>query len=134
MHRAIRPTQVETACCAGYREFTFYGESLPIEAPPTDYAILNKTASNYIHGEVQTLNLFTMVVTIPSLSNYVLDERSVQVLPTTLESTRVDISYPGGNELYLIHPSGADILMGIFTIRIWMDNLTLISWKHLKNY
>lgn len=125
MHRAIRPVKKDTACCAGYKEFTFYGESMAIETTPTDYAILNATASNYIHGEVQTIDLDHMVVTIPSLSLYALDEKSVQVIGTTFETTRVDVEYTGANELYLGHPD-ALTLKGIFTIRIWTDNLTLL--------
>lgn len=121
--KPIRPIPINTTCCLGHREFTFYGESLAIESTPVDYAILNATASNYIHGEVQTLNLHSMIVTIPSLSSYLLDEKSVQVIGTILGSTQVNVQY-SGNTTMLIHPTNIDLLKGIFTIRIWIDNLT----------
>ncbi len=126
MHKAINPTPAETACCAGYREFTFYGESSAIVGEPIDYAIYNKTASNYIHGEVQTISLTAMMITIPSLSLYELGFINTQVLGTTQDSAHVNITFNGDNTVTIETPNLLSTLLGVFTIKIWMNHLILI--------
>lgn len=124
--KPIKPVKKDTACCAGYKEFTFYGESLPIEGPPEDYAILNSTASNYIHGEVQTISLTAMMITIPSLSLYELGFINTQVLGTTQDSAHVNITFNGDNTVTIETPNLLSTLLGVFTIKIWMNHLILI--------
>lgn len=116
--RPIKVVPVDTSCCAGYKEFTFYGNTFP-----GDYTIYNSTASNYIHGEVDTSGLQTLRVIFPSLTAYTLDIKSVQVIATTVLSTSVIVGYNSDNTVD-ISWDDLGVIEGVFTVRIWTDHLT----------
>lgn len=118
--KPIRPVPVDTSCCSGYKDFTFYGITFP-----ESYTVYNSTASNYIHATVEAIGLQAFRITFPSLTASELDAKSVQIIGTTSLSTTVLVGYNNNNTIDI---SWDDLgaLNGLFTIRIWINHITPI--------
>ena len=110
---------VDTSCCVGYKEFTFYRN---VQTDET--FIINSTSLNYIQGIVTQISDIVSI-SFPSLLGKILNEKSVEVLENSvIHSYNVTILYPGNNTIsFVAFPYG---VRGTFTIRIWINQLELI--------
>lgn len=122
MFEASKKLIIDKSCCAGYKEFTFF-----VDSQEEEVSIYNNTASNYIHGEVTYGMLTASVdVTFPSLIGSNLNEKSIQVISTEYtDGTKVNIAYNTNNIVGLVMDT-LPYITGIFTIRIWTDQVELI--------
>lgn len=112
---------IDTSCCAGYQEFTFFRSN-----DTNVTTILNSTASNYIAGTVAEISQSEISVTFASLLGSDLNEKSIQVIPTTLSTGTEVIPVYSGNSTVGIQWGDIGPLTGVFTIRIWTDQIELI--------
>ena len=119
--RPIKPVRVDTSCCAGYKEFTFYGITFPEQTVP-----LNITTSNFIPAVTEAISSQAIRLTFPTLSAYILDETVVQILGTAANGTTITIGYNGNNTID-ISWGNLGVLSGVFTVKIWVNNLQLYT-------
>jgi hypothetical protein len=117
---ASKELLIDNSCCAGYKEFTFFAANFPFEVN-----VYNSTVHNYIHAEVTAIGLQEFSLEFPSLVGKVLNGKSVQIIPTTFFHNEVIPIYNGDNTLNF---SWAEVgpITGVFTIRIWTDQVELI--------
>lgn len=112
---------VDTSCCAGYREFTFFRDN---NADTT--LILNTATSNYIAGTVSEPASSAISITFPSLLGSNLNEKSVNVF-YNLEALNISIqTFYNGDNTVLLNWISPSTIIGTFTIRIWTDQVVLI--------
>lgn len=110
--KPIIPFSVNTNCCVGYKEFTFSGNTFP-----TEYVIINPTASNYIAAVVTSVGIQTFKITFPSLIGYILNKRNTQIIGSNYDNELTYVYFPEDNTVEISHDAlGA--FEGIFSIRI----------------
>lgn len=114
-NRPVKIQSLDTSCCAGVKEFTFYVESFPFT-----HTIYNEQASNYIYATVDDIGLQTIRVTFPSLVGKILNLKSIQVIGNNEQNIPIVVGFNNNNTVDISH---ADLgsLVGLFTVRIWIN-------------
>lgn len=116
MARPIKPVPVDTSCCAGYKEFTFYLEWGGPSDPPS-VVELNSLASNYVHGVITATEYqYAIDITFP----FTLVGKYIQLIPPHTEMMNT-ITYTTIDEVMNIEKTTppTEPMQGVFTIKIW---------------